>query len=166
MAGSALMLPGELASLLTMLGYTWPKTDEVKTFELGEKWMDYGGKLKEIHGQTVPHAETVTLENVGADIEAFKKKWIEKDAGAQVVEDGGTGAMVVGGGLFVAAGLVLALKIAVVVQLTVLAVQIATALAAAGPTFGASLGWIPVAKKIADVAIDLAIDQVINALLG
>jgi hypothetical protein len=166
MAGSPLMLPGELANLLNMLGYTWPKSDEVKMFELGQEWMDFGGKLKQIHGQAVPHAEKFTLENVGADIEAFKQKWTDKDAGQKVVEDGGTGSMVVGGGLFVAAGLVLALKITVIVQLTILAIQIASAIAAAVPTFGASMAWIPVAKKIADMALNLAIDQVINALLG
>lgn len=166
MAAPSLTIPGQLADLLNMLGYTWPKSKEGQMFELGQEWMDFGGKLKQIHGQTVPHAETVTLENMGADIEAFKKKWMDKDAGAKVVEDGGTGAMVVGGGLFVAAGLVLALKIAVIVQLTILAIQIASAIAAAAATFGASMAWIPVAKKIASMAIELAIDQVINALLG
>jgi hypothetical protein len=166
MAAPSLTIPGQLADLLNLLGYTWPKSKEGQMFELGQEWMEFGGKLKQIHGQTVPHAETVSLENIGSDIEAFKNKWMDKDAGAKVVEDGGTGAMVVGGGLFVAAGLVLALKIAVIVQLTILAIQIASAIAAAVPTFGASMAWIPVAKKIAGMAIDLAIDQVINALLG
>ncbi|GAB3401361.1 WXG100-like domain-containing protein [Flindersiella endophytica] len=166
MAAPSLTIPGQLADLLNMLGYTWPKSKEGSMFELGQEWMDFGGKLKQIHGETVPHAETVTAENVGHDIEAFKKKWIEPDAGAKVVEDGGTGSMVVGGGLFVAAGLVLALKIATIVQLTILAIQIATAIASAVPTFGASLAWIPIAKTICSKALDLAIDQVINALLG
>lgn len=166
MAAPSLNIPGELANLLNMLGYTWPKSKEGSMFELGQEWIDFGGKLKQIHGETTPHAETVTAENVGADIEAFKKKWTDQNAGAKVVDDGGTGAMVVGGGLFVAAGLVLALKITVIVQLTILAIQIATAIASAVATFGASMAWIPVAKKIADMALNLAIDQVINALLG
>lgn len=165
MAG--LQLPNELAQLLNMLGYTWPKCDEVRMFELGGKWMDFGGKLQEINSSgAMQHGERVTSENMGADIEAFAKKFGDENAGPKVIQDGGTGSMVVGGGLYVAAALVLALKITVIVQLTILAVQIASALAAAGPTFGASMAWIPVAKKVADMAINLAIDMAINQLLG
>ena len=165
MAG--LQLPSELAQFLNMLGYTWPKCDEVRMFELGGKWLDFGGKLQEIHsGEAMKHGERVTNENIGADIEAFAKKFGERDAGPTVIQDGGTGSMVVGGGLFVAAALVLALKITMIVQLSILAAQIAAALAAAGPTFGASMAWIPVAKKVADMAINLAIDMAVNQLLG
>jgi hypothetical protein len=166
MAGSPLTLPDELASLLNMLGYTWPTSDEIRMFELGGKWMEFGGKLQELHGEATPHADTVTTENQGDDIDAFSKKFGDKDAGAAVIQDGGTGSMVVGGGLFVAAGLVLALKITVIVQLTILAIQIASAIAAAGPTFGASMAWIPVAKKLADMAINLAIDLALQQIMG
>lgn len=166
MAGTPLTIPDELASLLNMLGYTWPTCDEVRMFELGGKWMEFGGKLQEIHGEATPRADSVASENQGDDIEAFKTKFADKDAGAQVIQDGGTGSMVVGGGLFVAAGLVLGLKITVIVQLTILAVQIASAIAAAGPTFGASMAWIPVAKKLADMAISLAIELILQQIMG
>lgn len=60
-----------------------------------------------------------------------------------------------------------ALKIAVVVQLVMLAVQIAQAIATAVPTFGLSLLEIPIFKEITsillDQAIDLAISQVLSA---
>jgi hypothetical protein len=166
MAGTPLQLPNDLAQFLNMLGYTWPKADEVRMFELGGKWLDFGGKLQEIQGESASHGQRVTAENLGKDIDAFLAKFESENSAPKTTQDGGTGAMVVGAGLFVAAALVLALKITVIVQLVTLAIQIASAIAAAGPTFGASMAWIPVAKKLADMAINLAIELALNQLLG
>lgn len=166
MAGSPLVLPDELANLLNMLGYTWPNSDEVQMFDLGNRWMEFGSTLQEIQGESEPHAKRVMGENQGKEIEAFAKRWEDENSAPKVTKDAGTAGMVIGGGLFVAAGLVLALKITVIVQLTLLAIQIATAIASAAATFGASMAWIPVAKKLAGMAIELAIDQVINVILG
>jgi hypothetical protein len=166
MAGTPLTLPGELAQLLNMLGYMWPKCDEVRMFEAGGKWLDFGDKLKALHGEGNTHGERVTSENMGADIEAFVAKFGADKSAPKIIDKGGTGAMVVGAGLYVGAALVLALKITVIVQLTTLAIQIASAIAAAGPTFGASMAWIPVAKKLADMAINLAIELALSQILG
>jgi hypothetical protein len=164
MAG--LMLPGGLADLLNEMGYIWPKSDEVKIFELGQHWMGFGTTLQGIHGEAQPHAQHVTTHNLGEAIDAFKQRWDAEDAGAALVRDGATGSMVVGACLFVAAGLVLALKINVIVQLTILVIEIAQAIATAAVTFGASLAEIPVFKKLADIAINLILSQVIEALLA
>jgi hypothetical protein len=61
---------------------------------------------------------------------------------------------------------VLALKINVIVQLTILLIEIIQAIATAAPTFGASLLEIPVFKKITDMAINLIISQAMEAILG
>lgn len=164
MAG--LQIPGALADLLNMLGYTWPKSDEVKMFELGQKWLEFGGKVQSLHGAATPHGTQVLTANQGLEIEAFRTRWEDEHAAPKVTKDGGTAGMVIGAGLFVAAALVLALKIAVIVQLTILAIQIAQAIATAVATFGASLLEIPIFKKLADLALDLIIDQVLNVILG
>lgn len=66
-------------------------------------------------------------------------------------------------GLNVCAGALLALKVAVIAELVALTVQIAAAIAAAVPTFGASLAQIPIITKILlDQALDLAIGQVLG----
>jgi len=166
MAGSPLMLPNELAQFLNMLGYMWPKCDEVRMFETGGKWMGFGDKLKQLTGEGTSHGDRVAGENMGADIEAFVKKFGADKSAPKIIDKGGTGAMVVAAGLYVGAALVLALKITVIVQLTILAIQIATAIASAVATFGASTAWIPVAKKLADMAINLAIEMVLNQILG
>jgi hypothetical protein len=166
MAGSPLMLPNELAQFLNMLGYMWPKCDEVRMFEAGGSWMEFAGKLKELTGEGSQHGERVSSDNMGADIEAFVKSFGDDKSAPKSMDNGSVGAMGVGAGLYVGAALVLALKITVIVQLTILAIQIAAAIAAAGPTFGASSAWIPVARKLADMAINLAIELVLNQILG
>jgi hypothetical protein len=61
---------------------------------------------------------------------------------------------------------VLALKINVIVQLIMLAIEIAEALATAAPTFGASLAEIPIFKEITQLIIDQLINLALNAVLG
>lgn len=68
--------------------------------------------------------------------------------------------------VFVAAGLVLALKINVIVQLSILVIEIVQAIATAAVTFGASLAEIPIFKKLTDIAINLILSQAIEALLA
>ena len=62
--------------------------------------------------------------------------------------------------------MIIALKVAFVVNLVALAVQIATAVASAAVTFGASLAWIPVAKEIARRLLELALNLALEHLMG
>jgi hypothetical protein len=166
MAGSPLMLPDGLANFLNELGFMWPKSDEVRMAELGSAWLDFGSQARGLHQATEHPVQSVMAQNKGLDIDAFRAAWQDRDRGAEVLRDGSQGAMLVGPGLFLAAAVVLALKIAVIVQLTLLAIQIASAIASAAATFGASLAWIPVAKKLASLAINYAISQAVTAILG
>lgn len=79
---------------------------------------------------------------------------------------GAGSARAVGAALLVCAMAVLALKINVIVQLTLLAIAIVQAIATAGPTLGASLLEIPIFKKLIDVAIDFLIGQALEIVLG
>ena len=58
------------------------------------------------------------------------------------------------------------MKINVIVQLTILLIQIIQAIATAAPTFGASLLEIPVFKKLTDIVLGVLIDQAIGVVLG
>jgi hypothetical protein len=66
----------------------------------------------------------------------------------------------------VAAGVVLALKISVIVQLVMLAIQIAQAIATAVVTFGASLLEIPIFKMITSMILDQLLGFAMQALLN
>lgn len=42
-----LELPGELVSVLGVLGFSWPEADETKLFEMGNAWIGFGQTLSE-----------------------------------------------------------------------------------------------------------------------
>ncbi|KAB1910849.1 hypothetical protein [Micromonospora sp. AMSO31t] len=161
-----LQLPGELVTVLGMIGYTWPQTDETALFEMGQRWLAFSGTMHELTGEARQTAAPVGAGNAGADIEAFQRYWTEQDGPTQVLDDGATGAMLAGTGLIICGAIVLALKIQVIVQLVILAVEIAQAVATAVATFGASLAEIPIFQAITREIVGLLIDQVVTELLN
>ncbi|XVQ11668.1 hypothetical protein ACQP1W_03530 [Spirillospora sp. CA-255316] len=161
-----MQLPGELTGLLSMLGYDWPQADESKLFELGSNWMGFGGTLSGVIGDADGVAQMVTGANLSEDIQAFQSTWSAEESPVSVLRKSAGGVVAVGACFFLCAMLVLALKISVIVQLIILFVQIAQAIATAAVTFGASLLEIPIFKEIAGIIIGFLIDQVIGALLG
>ncbi|GAA2615703.1 hypothetical protein SMC26_09855 [Actinomadura fulvescens] len=161
-----LQLPGELRSLLSMLGYTWPEADEMKLMEMGNAWLGFAAKQSGPLGDLDAHAGRVWQVNKGADIDAFRTTWTADDSAKSSLQDFTTAANIIGAGLMVCGGIVLALKINVIVQLVILAIQIAQAIATAPVTFGASLAEIPIFKEIAGAVIDILIDMALQAILN
>lgn len=161
-----MQLPGELVSLLSMLGYTWPQADETKLFEMGNAWLAFAGKHSGSLGEVDTHAQQVWTSNQAEAIDAFRSAWNGEESPKSNLEDFGTAANIIGAGLMVCAGIVLALKINVIVQLVLLAIQIAQAIATAVVTFGASLAEIPIFKEIASLIIDQLIDMALQAILN
>ncbi|GAA1559609.1 hypothetical protein GCM10009678_48230 [Actinomadura kijaniata] len=160
-----LKLSGELVSVLGMLGYDWPETDEEKLFGMAGSWFGFAGRLGAPVGEAQDHAAKVWSQK-GEGLEAFRRKWTGEDAPAEALTDAGTAAMLIGAGLTICAVVVLMLKIYVIIQLVLLLFQIIQAIAWAGPTFGASLSWIPIAKFIASVVIDQLIDMTVESILN
>lgn len=161
-----LQLPGELISLLAMLGYTWPEADEQKLFDMGNSWIAFGTRFSQPITEAGGHAQTVWTNNQAEAVDAFRSAWQHPDSPAPALDDSTTAATIVGAGLMVCGGIVLTLKINVMVQLTILAIQIAQALATAGPTLGASLLEIPIFKEITGLIIDQLIDMALSAILA
>jgi hypothetical protein len=161
-----LQLPGELVSILGMLGYNWPEADEEKLFDMGQAWIDFASSLDGIVTQAVTHGQRVADQHTGDAIEAFQKRWNDPESPVNNLSDGSTGALLVGVGLVIAAGVVLVLKINVIVQLISLAIEIAQAIATAIATFGASLAEIPIFKMITSMIIDQLLGMAIGALLN
>jgi hypothetical protein len=158
--------PGELVSLLGMLGYSWPEADEEKLFEMAQHWLDLSGTVTAISTEAQRHGSSVVAANAGEAIAAFQSRWSGQDAPITNLADGATAAQGVGLGLMVAAGVVLALKINVIVQLVMLAIQIAQAIATAVVTFGASLLEIPIFKMITSMILDQLLGFAMQALLN
>jgi hypothetical protein len=159
-------LPGELERLLNDLGFNWPEIDEQRLFELGQSWTAYGGQLQQIGGDAQRAAQEVWSGNSGSAIDAFKERWEHEKSPAEILDKGATAGHALGAILMVCAAIVLALKINVIVQLTILLMEIIEAIATAGPTFGASLAEIPVFKEIQQMIINAIINEAVNAILG
>jgi hypothetical protein len=161
-----MQLPGELATLLQDMGYNWPKSDEEKLFNMGGGWLDFTGKVDQPVSDANSHATRVWSEHKGDGVQAFQTKWNDKNAPHTNLLDGKTGGTIIGAGLMICSGIVLALKINVIVQLVQLAIEIFQAFATAPETFGASLAEIPVFKEITSRLVNLCISLAMNAVLG
>ncbi|MEU7573366.1 hypothetical protein [Micromonospora sp. NPDC049240] len=160
-----IQLPGELSGLLNDLGYTWPESDEERLFQLGQAWIAFGADA-DAASAAADGAVALLAGNQGMALDAFHDQWAHPDSAHDVLRGIAVGARAVGAALVVCAMAVLALKINVIVQLTLLVVAIAQAVATAGSTLGASLLEVPVFKKLADIAIDFLIGQALEIVFG
>lgn len=161
-----LEIPGELADLLNELGYLWPKTDETALLGIGQSWTGFSATLDALAAEADAAMRTAVGANSGEAIDAFVARWSTAHSAASALQSATTGTPVIGAAVILCAGVVLALKINVIVQLTILLVQIIQAIATAPATFGVSLVEIPVFKKITELAINFLISQALETILG
>lgn len=160
-------LPPEVAGLLSAVtGSTWPESDEESMFRLAGEWTAMADELQPLIDSLHQAASTVPANNAGADIDAFQTRWEAEESAARNLADAGDPSNVINIGLTVGAGLVLALKIQIIIQLVILAIQIAQAIAFAAVTFGASLAQIPIFKKIVGTIIDQLMEMATNRILN
>jgi hypothetical protein len=162
----SLQLPAELASLLGELGYTWPESDEERLMTLGQEWLAFAELVDDVLLEADIVARQVANDHTALSIDSFLAAWQAEESGASTLARGSAGAAAVGGGLTLCAGVVLALKVSVVIQLTLLAVQIIQAIATAAPTLGVSLIQVPVFKKLTGLAIDFVVNEATEAIIG
>jgi hypothetical protein len=156
-----MQLPGELATLLQDLGFIWPKSDEEKLFHKGGHWLNFGPQLDQPVSDANDHATRVYTQNKGEGVQAFQASWNGQDSPHKNLLDGTTGGTIIGAGLMICGGIVLALKINVIVQLVQLVIEIITA-----ATSLVAAAWIPVLKKITSMLINLCLSLAMNAVLG
>ncbi|PRY59040.1 hypothetical protein [Glycomyces artemisiae] len=161
-----MQLPSELISIMGALGYEWPESDEEKIFNTAGEWTGMADRIAGRVESLNNAARTLVENNSGAEIDAFKEEWDDKESAVRNIADAGDPANLINIGLTIAAGIVLALKIQVIVQLAILAFQIAQAIATAAITFGASLLQIPIFKTITGLILDQLMGVAINAVMN
>ncbi|MFG1871324.1 WXG100-like domain-containing protein [Micromonospora arborensis] len=161
-----LTLPGELVSLLSMIGYDWPESDETALFQLAGEWTGMADRINGSVAQLEAAARTVLDTNRGESFTAFAEEWNDGESAPRNIADATDPTNIIAIGLMAGAGIVLALKIQVIVQLILLAIQIAQAIATAVVTFGASLLEIPIFKMITGLIVDQLIGMAVDAVLN
>ena len=157
-------LPGPLVEVLGLVGLDWPETDEDKVFELGGKWIELWNTAQSFASDSDGAVQLAFAGNKNDAIEAVQAYWRDHGAPA-VMEPGAQAPLILGVGMMIFGVFVIALKIIFVVQLVILAIQIAQAIATAAPTFGASLLQIPIFRQLTRIALDLAQGKVIEKVL-
>lgn len=161
-----LQLPGPLASALGMIGIDWPEGDEEKLFKLGQAWLEFYGVMSKMSGEATDAAKSVYENHQGPTYEAFKKMW-DEHGGTKNLNIAAAASMGFGLGIFVFAAITLVLKINAAVQLVILVVQIAQAIATAAPTFGASLLQIPIFRQITKTIVqNLIMMAIMKVVMG
>jgi nucleoside diphosphate kinase len=141
-----LELPSELTEPLSWIGLIWPEADEEKLFEAGTRWISFGTSVSGILDNADASAKMATASadmSVDSAVAAFEHWWNDDDGPAKRLPADANAAMIIGGALIVFAGLTLALKIAFIVQLITLAIEVAQAIATAFVSFGATTAEIP-----------------------
>jgi hypothetical protein len=161
-----MQLPHELVSVLGVLGFTWPEGDEEKLFELGNTWTKFAGTLRGHTDSASTHAQNVWQVNVSDTTAAFEEAWKSAKGPINSLNDAAQTCELIGVGLMVCAGIVLALKISVIVQLITLVIEIAQAIAAAAVTFGASLAEIPIFRAITKIILDQLLNLAISKVMS
>ena len=162
----SIMLPGELAHFLQMIGFDWPEGDEDKVFAYGQAWSSFAGTLDSAAAPGVRAAHQLAAENIGDAVDAFVHRFTADSGPENTAKNLAQGITVGAGVITVFAGAIVALKVVVVAQLVQFAITFAEAVAAAVPTFGASLSLIPIAELIAMKAIEFAINFGVEQLLA
>ncbi|MGD7789595.1 hypothetical protein ACQCX2_14860 [Propionibacteriaceae bacterium Y1700] len=162
----AVMLPPEVSGLLHLLGYEWPEGNEDRVMEMAAGWQSFAAALDQQVSLGEQARQHVVGANEGPAIEAFGAAFAEVDAASTVTQDLGSGSATIGSCLYVMAAAIVTLKVVVVIQLALLAISIAQAIAAAVPTAGASLTLVPLMKIATQLALNVAINQAVNAVMG
>ncbi|MFE2425377.1 hypothetical protein ACFXJ5_01255 [Streptomyces sp. NPDC059373] len=150
----SLMLPGEVAWVLDLLGYEWPEADEDKIVEAANAWRTFANEVAQLEARGVTAAGQVTSANAGDAVDSFTEVWKKfSDGGDGYLSDARETAEFIAIALDAVAVEVVIVKAMVIAQLIALAFEIAAAQAAAPFTFGLSEGGVLAATQAARLAV-------------
>jgi hypothetical protein len=161
-----LQLPGDAESLLSLLGFNWPRSDETALIALGQAWSAFGTRLSGPLSDADAHAAQVWRGSTGPAVEAFRESWTDPQSPSRNLADATMATAMVGVGLDVCAGVVIALKANVLIQLATFAIEIEQAIATAIVTDGLSLLEIPAFREATKTLLDQLRSYAINAVLS
>jgi hypothetical protein len=138
-----LELPAALTEPLSWVGLTWPQADEELLFQAGQQWIAYGLRLQQLAQRADQAAAQVWSGNEGEAVDAFRAWWARPDGPQLRLAEDAAAAQTIGAALIVFAVITLAMKVAFIVQLTILLIEVAQALATAVATLGATTAEVP-----------------------
>lgn len=156
-----MMLPGYLTQALNYCGFNWPSTDEDSLRSWGRDVRALAQSVPGARAAVVAAADEVRAINRGPGVDAFLASLAKAESPVHSFDDLANLSSAIATGADVVAGIIVGLKVLVIGQLVLVAAAIAAAIATAGI---GSLG-VPAAKKAAEIAVEYAIDQILEKLL-
>ncbi|MER6842685.1 toxin glutamine deamidase domain-containing protein [Streptomyces platensis] len=121
-----------------MCGFEWPTGNEDKMMECANTWRQFAADVESLQARGVSAAGNVLADSAGDSIEGFNKTWEKFGGGSGYFDDARQGAELIAICMDAAAMLIIGLKVAVIAQLIILAIEIIAAQAAAPFTLGLS----------------------------
>jgi hypothetical protein len=136
----SVMLDQKLVFVLNLIGFNWPQADEDKLRESARHWREYASELQHVMTDTNQTLGQITAENRGESIDALEQNWRQFHEHLRQAHDtAGLVAEVLDDFALAVEGL----KVAVVVQLGILAAELAATTGAAFLTFGVAEAAAP-----------------------
>ncbi|MEK8104357.1 hypothetical protein NKG94_02855 [Micromonospora sp. M12] len=83
-----LQLPGELVSILGILGYDWPTSDEQRLFQLGQLWVEFAPKMEAAGAAALASGSAYWENNQGEAAQAFQAWWNGSESPANALQQG------------------------------------------------------------------------------
>ena len=148
--------------LLNYLGYEWPITDDGILDAWGDQWAAIQGRLDGFVAELEGGIVHVASNNEGGFVTAFEAYMRGDEANLASLKSIAAAAPIAADSYHGAALLVRGLRLIVIGKLILDAVSLAAAIISGGASAGASM----LIRAGIGAAINIAIDQAINALLG
>ena len=157
----ALTLPGYLVTALQYLGYEWPSSNEDVLNANADAFSDASSTVANAIGDIEGALKYVTGLNSGPATEALVSFMGSNESTLDSLRDFDEAAGLISGGFRIIAGAVVVLKGVVIAQLVILAAAIASAFFTLGFGAGAAVAARAAAKRLIDLAINVAIEKVL-----
>lgn len=155
-----MQLPGDMRKALEMCGFNWPSTDESVLGRWGEEWAQLSTSATTSAGDIETNIANIAANNSGPATSAFTSYMRSQEANMASLFDFASACSKVGTACGVADKIVVTMKLAVIVQLGLIVAALAATFLTAGLAAFAVALVREGAKRLINVAIDLAISEI------
>jgi hypothetical protein len=160
-------LPSGLTWAMEHLGFFFPDSDEDKLDAMGQSWIRFATTMEPLIAEADRQAQAVKNDNQGEAIATFWEVWSGATGPAACLRANVEGARLIGAGLSTAAGIVYALKVKVIAEVTlfVRTCWIAAQAAKTPLTAVLAVATVVAVRLLVVAAITAAFNLAIQALL-
>jgi len=155
-------LPSEVTWVLDLIGVEWPNIDEDELRSAADQLRELGSELSSNNGDAKSEIEEMLGVNSAESLQIFEALWKKLADGH--LQQLGEGMDMLATGLDIAAVVIVAMKLAAIVQLVILAAELIADQAAAIETLGASEALAVAQTEFTEQIVKQAIEQAVQTV--